>query len=322
MKLGIFGDLHFTDRGPSRRIDDFFETQKQKFLQGLSIFKKFNCQYIIQPGDLFDSHKISNRVKAEIINILKRELQNEEGIFFVAGQHDISGHSLYTLKNSPLAVLEAAKVGTLLKQDPILIEEKEDSWAYPNNQKIKIYGASYGEQIPKPENSNDFNILVIHKMIGDKELFPGQELIKPNQFLRCNPGYKLVICGDYHYSFSSTYQNRTIINAGCLVRKTISQQDLDHKPSVAIFDTSTNEVEFFKLDCEPIEKVFNLDKVTKLNKIDSEKFLKVLKERFEDKTKKEINFGWKRILSKIIKDKNPNSAIRNIIDECLEEVQK
>ena len=309
MKLGILGDTHFTSRGPSRRLDNYFETQIDKLNQAFSIFKQEECQFVIQPGDLFDTHTVSNEVKARIIQIFRKH-RNFLPIFCVSGQHDISGHSLHTLKNSPLAVLQSAGVITLLSAkvwgECLKGEEKT----------FGLYGASYGEPIPEPKDEDTYNILVIHKMIGDRELYPGQELTKPNQFLRNHPKYNLVVCGDYHYRFSSQYKGRTIINAGCLVRKTISKFDLEHKPSVAIFDTDTNKVQFFELEVEPIEKVFDLSRETKRDKLETERFIQSLK---DGKSGKGVN--WKDALLQVMESKKPSEEVRNIIDECLEEVQ-
>lgn len=314
MNLGILGDTHYTNRGPSRRKDIFFETQMDKTNQSFDIFNKHNCRYIFQPGDMFDSHTAANEVKAKVIQFLRNQLYNKEGILHVSGQHDISGHSLYTLKNSPLAVIQAAGVGTLLDSKPTEIGCLSDGKV------IQVYGASYGESIPKPENEKAYNILVIHKMIGDRELFPGQELTKPNQFLRNYPEYQLVICGDYHYRFSSQYQGRTIINAGCLVRKTISKFDLEHKPSVAIFNTETSEVKFVELDISPSEEVFDLSWQLGVDSINTDKFIQAIK-NLDVNPNEQKDVMWKNLLLRVLKERNSSDKIRKIIDECIEEVQ-
>lgn len=314
MNLGFFGDTHYTNRGPSRRNDNFFETQINKSLQAFSIFEQYNCSVIFQPGDLFDSHTVSNEVKARIIKLYKNNLKQDEKILFVSGQHDISGHSLYTLKNSPLAVVQAAGVGKLLAAKPYSILDLEDG------RTVQVYGASYGEPIPEPESEMDYNILVIHKMIGDRELFPGQELTKPNQFLRNNPKFNLVLCGDYHYRFSSQYEGRTIVNPGCLVRKTISKFDLEHKPSVAIFNIEENEVKFIELDIRPSKEVFNLNQETKIDKLGTEKLIQALKENLQGPSGQQ-DLKWKNLLLKVIKEKGSSDKIREIIDETIEEVQ-
>jgi predicted phosphodiesterase len=312
MIIGIFGDTHYSNRGPSRRKDNYFDTQVNKSLQAFSIFAKNNCDVIIQPGDLFDAHTTANEVKAKIINIFKDTNFTDFPVFCVSGQHDISGHSLYTLKNSPLAVLQAAGVVK------ILTAEKE-GLGYGGG--VGVYGASFGEEIPEPKCKDEFNILVIHKMIGDRELYPGQELVKPNQFLKSYPDYSLVICGDYHYSFSSQYQGRTIINAGCLVRKTIGKYDLEHKPSVVIFDTETGIIKWEQLKFEPAETVFDLTRSKEVDKSGIEELIASLKGKLgpcEQKTE----LLWKTTLEQVIREKKTSVSVKNIIDAGLEEVQK
>ena len=195
MKLGIIGDTHYTNRGPSKRLDDFFATQLLKTTEALGIFQEQGCDYIFQVGDLFDSHSVANRVKAAIISLLK---QYHVKLLCVAGQHDIVGHSLGTLPNSPLSVLEAADVIQLLNETTLDLEIAKGF-------EVQTYGASFGSDIPVPKNPKAYNILVIHAMIGDRELYPGQNLTSPTRFLKNNPAYSLVLAGDYHYSFEATY---------------------------------------------------------------------------------------------------------------------
>jgi len=233
MKLGIFGDTHYTNRGPSKRKDDFFATQLAKTAEALTIFDKCNVDYVLQSGDLFDTHSPANRVKAAVISLLK---EHKRKFYCIAGQHDISGHSLGTLPNSPLAVLAASGDIELVGEEGTILRP---SGARARNE-VHVYGANFGAKIPRPKYPDMYNILIIHAMIGDRELYPGQHLVKPQRFLVEHPEYNLVVAGDYHYSFKANYKGRTIVNAGCLVRKTVSTYDLEHKPAVVTFDTETN----------------------------------------------------------------------------------
>jgi len=306
--LGLLGDTHYTNRSPERRLDNYWETQIKKTEQALSIFRDNNCHTIIQTGDFCDTPTVANRVISTLISLFcGRDLE----VCTIAGQHDMTGHSLSTLPNSPLAVLEAADVVRILDNNCFSLGAVAS-----NIPLVHIYGASFGEEVPKVENKKWYNILVIHKMIGDRPLYPGQELIGPNQFLRNNPDYNLVVCGDYHYRFISSYQGRTIINPGALVRKSISKFDLEHKPAVIIFDTETSESKVIELDVEPIEKVFNLKRVEKKDSDILIQFIEGLKNRGKGVV------GWKHILQKVFKEKNSNIEVKNIIDECLEEVEK
>jgi len=186
MKLGILGDSHLTNRAPQKRVDDYWKTLKGKVSQALKIFDDKECEIVIQVGDFFDTPTVSCRVKAEIIQLLMDWRTEKERVFCVYGQHDISGHSKSTLSNSPLAVLESAGVVKILSDNPVEFLGHEHS-------DILIYGASFGESVPDPYE-DVYNILVIHKMVGDRPLWPGQELVGPRQFLRKHPNYNLILC--------------------------------------------------------------------------------------------------------------------------------
>ena len=303
MILGISGDTHFTTAQPKRRLDDYWETQKSKFGEALEIFMNKKCDRIIQPGDLVDSPNVSNIVMSVLISMLKKYRAQLDVAW---GNHDVSGISSATLPTSPLSVLKAAGVINILNNEPRQYEELSEN--------IAMYGAGFNEEPPTPKNPNDYNVLVIHAMVGNRPLFPGQELKNPKNFLKQHPYYNLVVCGHYHYGFVETYEGRTILNAGVLIRGSIAKFDLEHKPGVIIFDTNTNKVEIIELTIEPAEEVFDL---TPAKKRDNE-----ILNRFIDrlKTGSKSNRGWKHFLLQVLEKKNTSGGGKSVIDQCLEEV--
>ena len=62
MRFGILGDLHFTNRSPERRVDDYWKTLYRKMSQALYIFDEKECDYILQVGDYFNSPAVSDKV--------------------------------------------------------------------------------------------------------------------------------------------------------------------------------------------------------------------------------------------------------------------
>jgi len=305
MILGILGDTHFTNRSPERRIDSYWDTFGRKTEEVLSIFKENECDAVIQVGDFFDTPTVANRVKSFLITVLNKYRRK---ICCIVGQHDIVGHSVSTLPNSPLAVLEAAGVVGLLNNNPQHLGSTKEGIP------IDIYGANFGEEVPEVKEKENFNILVIHAMIGTRPLYPGQDLADPQRFLRKYPKYNLVCAGDYHYRFIETYKDRMIINPGALIRKTISKFDLEHRPAVVIFDTDTNTSKVIELDVESIEKVFNLTRIEKKNSDALLQFIEGLKNRGKEVV------GWKHILHTVLKERNSNQEVKQIIDEVLEEI--
>jgi len=318
VKIGILGDLQLTNRSPERRLDNYFETLKDKLQQAFTIFKENSCSCVIQVGDFCDSPTIANRVISSIIEVLIHGLypislyDPIDPLCCVYGQHDISGHSKSTLPNSPLAVFESAGLIKMLDDNPHIVGLVSEG----SETSVALYGSSFGEGIPKPFEDN-YNVLVTHRMIGNRPLWPGQELVGPRQFLRKYPEYNLICCGDYHYRFFETWNGRTIVNPGAIVRKTISKFDLEHKPAVVIFDTNTSKLEVVELDVKPVEEVFDLTRDIK--KKDSE-ILSQLVEKLKQGGKKLS--GWKHFLVRVLEERKANKKVRDIIDQSLEEVKE
>lgn len=308
MKIGFLGDLHLTNKSPERRLDDYWATLLGKLTQALIIFDEKECDCILQVGDFFDAPTVAKKVESEVIQLFHSFGRDEDNrVFCVWGQHDITGHSKYTLPNSPLAVLQAARVVKILDDNPAIVG--------PTMDPIYLYGASFGEPVPELYRDS-YNVLVTHRMIGNRPLWPGQELVGPRMFLRKHPGYNLIVAGDYHYRFSETWNGRTIINPGAIVRKTIGKFDLEHKPAVVIFDTDTSEIEVVELQVDPPEKVFDFSRSVKKkdNKILSDLVAKL-------KSGEKKLSGWKHVLVKVLKERKSKERVKQIIDERLEEIK-
>lgn len=244
MKFLFLGDAHLCYRGPSSRTDVLFETQLNKMSQVLEIYKREECDFFVQAGDLFDNPRPPNIVMAAYIDLFK---QAGVKIHAVLGQHDLSMHSLESVSRSAINVFRSAGILHVLSGDPVLIGD------------FAIYGASWGEEVPKAKYDRR-SMLVLHKMIGSKPLYPGHDIIKPKAFLHNYKAFEVVLCGDYHYRFLDQEADRTIINCGAMTRMSVAVNDLELKPAVAIYDTTDRSTKFIELSVKPIDEVFLLDK--------------------------------------------------------------
>lgn len=309
MKFLLLGDSHFNDRRPERRLDkDYFGTMMGKFRQAVEIYKKHECDVFIQPGDFSDSYRLCRDVTSVITEYLR-----EVGVvvFCVWGQHDVSGHSITTFKNSPLRTLEAAGVVVMLGKEP-------EEWVSPIRS-VYFYGASFGQKVPKPVDDNAFNVLVVHQMIGDKELYPGQDLQHPRAFLRRHKGYNLIVCGDYHYRFIEENKGRYCVNPGAMVRKSIAKRDLEHKPAVIIFDTEDRTCEVIELKIEPAEVIFDTSRTKAKEEEDYGTLLKFLENL---KKSQGTTVGWKEILVHLFEELKSGKDVKEAIENCILEVEK
>jgi DNA repair exonuclease SbcCD nuclease subunit len=297
MKLLVFGDLHLTDKKPKNRKDsDYFSSVLQKFLSGLDKGKNNGCEYCIFPGDVFDSFKASHHVVQQVIRCLRMFPTMQ--YLAVPGQHDECYHST-DLANTPIKTLFDAGLISLLNK-----EAKDASY-------IDFYGAGYGEEIPEIKNSKAFNILVTHRMIIDEKLWNDQEEYERANGLLLKHKYDLVCSGDNHQCFTATVGNRHLINLGSLMRTNISQHS--HKPSVAIFDTTTRKFEIIPLDVEPFDEIMDttIAEKEKVKNEELDSFITSLK------STEVTSLDFMSALNDYIKDNEVDESISNIIKGAL-----
>ena len=298
MKLLLVGDLHLTDKSPKKRKDDFVKTQNTKMMEIFDIYHQHNCEFIISPGDLFDSHKASDYLKQLWIKLLK---QYKISILCVFGQHDLRYHTS-DIRNTPIMVMKRAGNVSILKNIP-----SSSDWA------IHIYGQSWYEKTPEITDKSRLNILVVHKQFyTGKQDFPTQQEVGTNatSFLKKHP-FDLVVSGDNHRFFKVSYKSQTLINLGSLMRTRIDQ--VNHKPRCAIFDTETKELEIIKLKVKPFETVFDMAK-EKVEEERSESLQNFIKEIKNTKKSKKLNF--------IAKLKEARDMVEEGIAEVIDEVMR
>ena len=167
MNLCCTSDWHLRASTPKNRIDNFPQTQSLKLSNLLNTAWKENCLSILMGGDVFDSSKLSSvpySLLQMYISILK-DFHSKTGIpiLGVFGQHDMRFHS-QEFDDTPLQVLIASGVFTKLDDTPYYLDEV-----------THVYGASWDQEIPTPEDLSAYNILVIHRLIVQSKLWEEQE---------------------------------------------------------------------------------------------------------------------------------------------------
>ncbi len=248
-RLLCIGDVHYRASKPCGRLDDYAETLWGKVVQIIDIAYDYDCDYIVQPGDLFDSATPTMQVLMRAIWYQLGNHLNGDKIpwFGVAGQHDQRYHG-NALENTPLAVLQAAGALCLLTGDKPYV-----------HQKLALYGCGWGEEIPrpKPQVIGTANVLVMHRMVVDEKLWKAQQDFEWGQhILRRNPKFNLIVTGDNHHFFIEKYGKQLLVNCGSLMRTNIDQ--FDHEPSVVVYDTKTCGHTVVPLHVAPAVDVFDL----------------------------------------------------------------
>jgi predicted phosphodiesterase len=235
MVITLVGDMHISDKKPSCRNDESYQhTCLDKFNQ-ISLHPS---DFILQAGDFFDFHSVSNALLGDIMLLTRL---TGKPFYCVAGQHDMKFHS-HDLRDTALRVIADSGYLQMPTTSLSIID-------------CAISFVSYNQEIPKPKKGK-FNILVIHKMITkDGPLFPGHlGFVTARNFLKTHD-YDLVLSGDNHKTFVEEYDGKILVNPGTVMRKTIT--DKDHKPCFFTFNTDTKELKqhFLKVDYNPFVEI-------------------------------------------------------------------
>ena len=299
MKILITGDWHLTDKKPKNRKDDYFQTLVGKLDWICNLYHKEDCKLLLQPGDFFDSYKANDFLKQFFIDFF---WQRSIDIYGVYGQHDLRFHSS-DKSNTPLKVLESAGTVSVLKQESTLYDG------------VYFYGASWGEEIPEIKKPG-ITILVTHRMvIGKDKVWEGQEEYERASHILREHKFDLIVTGDNHQSFTQEHTGRYLINAGSLMRSTVDQ--LDHKPTVFIYNAENKRISERLIPVQPIEMVFDLERVEyeKERNEELDLFINNLNENFLGME----NMDFKKNLFQYLEENQIEEGINQFIREVINE---
>jgi DNA repair exonuclease SbcCD nuclease subunit len=249
MKFVLASDIHLLSKNPVCRMDDLVERQfgKFEFMLGLA---KTEGAAILQAGDMCDKPR-SWILLPRLIETLKKY---EVPIYCIFGQHDTYMYSDETRDRTSLGVLEKAGLVTILSNVPVVISDNYGS-------DLHIYGASFGNSLPKPIHQQPFNIGVIHASISDHALWPDHKPTQADKYLKDNPDYDLILCGDIHCQFEAQDGTRMIVNTGPMLRKEATEYNFTHKPQLMVLDTDTRTVAWVCIPTEDAKYVISADHI-------------------------------------------------------------
>ncbi len=301
MKLLLSSDWHLRNKNPENRIDNFFETQLNKIEQVFQIFTEKECDYILQAGDLFDSPRPSFDVLEFYVRLFNKYNISNKNFFTVAGQHDTYYRSI---EKTAFKLMETLNYSTICKKETL-------------GEGIHLYGVSWGDEIPEIQNIDNFNILLIHKTIINKQQFPGQEdYLQSDKLFK--HGFDIVIAGDNHNPVFYQHEDQTILGCGTIVRKTIAEAGLF--PHIYILTINENTLTYslnkIELKYEPAEKVFNSESLNKETKEENKKLQEFIEAIKNNQIGSSLDFK-KNLENLLIKTEKP---IKDIILKELEQL--
>ena len=313
MKIFCLADTHLTTRRPRSRID--VKPIHEVLLNKLeTVYKHAGKEGgdVLIAGDIFDGPR-SWAALSYFIKLFKK-YEDAVSTYVVYGQHDTHFYSEKTRGNTALGILIATGLVRLLN------EKSTGIFGELADKTINYYGASFGAAIPKIEDSEAFNVLVIHAGISDRAAYPGHDFTDAEQFLKKHD-FDLIICGDIHSRFIGQVRGKTIVNPGPLWRKTSDLYNFE--PGYYVFDTkprpNEDDWEFYNIPIEKAEAV--IDRAVAEKVAETKALLNSFVDSFEEMTTERSGgkISFDENLVNLFKKNKTAKAVVEILAEVMDD---
>lgn len=259
-------DIHLSDKTPTSRKDNWKETIFNKIRQVGKLAEKHKAVAVLDGGDFFDiksPSRNSHELVRETIDIHK---EYPCRVYACVGNHDCVYGDYSFLHQQPLGVLfSSGCFERLYDQHEVTFEE--------NGVKVRVVGIPYhGVEYDMERFKNikkgdeDWLICVAHVLASEKggSMFEGEDIIKYADLTDLDPD---VFCfGHWHKNQGITNISHTrqqwVVNIGSLSRGSLTQDNLDRIPCVALmeFDKEGIHINEIPLEIEEAEEVFDIEK--------------------------------------------------------------
>lgn len=277
MRILFFTDTHLRGTNPKNRKDNFQDTLERKLIEVVDIINKYNIDFVIHGGDLFDRPDISLSIVSRFSKLLK---SISVPFYIVTGNHDIFGHNPQTINRTVLGLLNELDFLKIIDGNNKIILEKD-------NIKVQLTGQPYVYDIDTDhskmkyilttkDDDIDYAVHIVHGMLLDKPFVKGipYTLVEDIKDTKAD----VTLSGHYHSGFKTIeIDGKYFINPGSLVRITNSLREIDRIPQVAIMDFKEN----INIDYIPLESALKGEEV--LDRTEVEKHIFKSERLFEFK---------------------------------------
>jgi DNA repair exonuclease SbcCD nuclease subunit len=301
----LTSDWHLREDVPVCRTDNYWEAQWGKVRNIAALQAKYQCP-VFHAGDLFDKWKPSPFLLNYTIQFLPAQF------YTLYGQHDLPQHSLKLTDKCGVDVLKVANKLQILRNDRYFGDT------------LYVDGFHWGES-PMDQNietiranlHNKRTVLIWHKLVyKGAPPFPGASGGQSIEILHKYPQYDLMLFGDNHKTFVSTYGTQILVNPGSLMRMDADQAD--HKPCVFLWYAETNTAEqvFLPIEEGVVSRAHLEYKKDRNERIDA--FISSLHWNKEEDTDKAMGLSFENNLEEFFQANKTREPIKEIIYKSIE----
>lgn len=232
MKLLYLTDTHIRGTSPKNRLDDYYETLKEKLKEISNIIHEEKIDYVLHGGDLFDRPDVSVSIVSEVAKIFQTF---GVPIYIISGNHDIFGHNPDTLDRTMLGLLCNLGIMNLVNYKKFILEK---------DIRVQLTGSPYIYSMDEAKNIDNYiiddvdesckyAIHMTHGFLIDKPFLKEvpHTLINDIRDTKAN----ITLAGHYHFGFNTVeLDKKYFVNPGALMRISNSKIEIKRKPKVNI----------------------------------------------------------------------------------------
>ncbi|QQY80679.1 DNA repair exonuclease SbcCD nuclease subunit [Keratinibaculum paraultunense] len=243
MRLLFITDTHIRGTTPKNRKDDLYKTLEKKILEVNEIVKKYDVDFLLHGGDLFDRPDVSVSVVGHFASMLNNI---KVPIYTICGNHDIYGHNPQTIDRTMLGLLDTLNVVRIIKDEEKIFLNK-------NGVKVQLTGKSYTYNIDNEKNKSnyivkdvsddvDYSIHMVHGMLLNKPFIKGIPYTLIEDIIDTQAD--ITLSGHYHSGFGIIkIDNKYFINPGSLIRITNSLTEIERMPKVVLINLNNHHID-------------------------------------------------------------------------------
>lgn len=255
-------DVHLSDHTPRSRLDIWSDTVLAKLASVGNLARAKGAQAVLDGGDFFD-------IKSPVRNshsLVRRAMEVHRSypcpVYANVGNHDCVYGDYSFLHQQPLGVLfEAGTFRRLYDQHELVLTEGGVTVRVVG---IPYHGTAYDLDRLRAitRGDEDYLVVVAHLLASPKvtTMFESEDVIRYD-YLDDYP-VDMWCFGHWHkdQGITKTPKGKTIVNIGSLTRGSLTQDDCDRIPSVAVLEFTGVGITATKvpIEHEPAEKVFDV----------------------------------------------------------------
>lgn len=253
-KVGVLADLHLTDEKPKSRLDeDFFAHQTALLESAYSHFEDMGVVCVVQPGDVLDKRRVSNRVQFTVKDILG---DASFPTFCTLGQHDVRSHNTerYT-EDSDVAVLEKFGVLKVLKSgipDRSIEGLELYGFAWAEDETEQFLNGSFDPPTTRMGNKRT-KIAMVHASVGREENY--HQVAIADLVLR---DFDWAVFGDIHQGFDPHQFSSGCVALNVGVLTPMAADEAGYGGVCAVIDTDENTVNYHRLHNGDLSDLFRV----------------------------------------------------------------